>query len=57
MAKHAPVESCSDRWSHPYPDGSVPGGRRDPATVTAELTGDERLGRALLTAAPAFAGP
>jgi uncharacterized protein (TIGR03083 family) len=33
------------------------GGRRDPATVTAEVTGDERLGRDLLTAAPAFAGP
>ena len=33
------------------------GGRRDPTTVTAVVTGDEELGRDLLTAAPAFAGP
>jgi uncharacterized protein (TIGR03083 family) len=33
------------------------GGRRDPTTVTALVTGDEDLGRDLLTAAPAFSGP
>jgi uncharacterized protein (TIGR03083 family) len=33
------------------------GGRRDPATVGAVVTGDEELGRELLAAAPAFAGP
>jgi uncharacterized protein (TIGR03083 family) len=33
------------------------GGRRDPATVDAEVTGDMELGRELLVAAPAFAGP
>jgi uncharacterized protein (TIGR03083 family) len=33
------------------------GGRRDPATVSAEVTGDADLGRDLLVAAPAFAGP
>jgi uncharacterized protein (TIGR03083 family) len=33
------------------------GGRRDPAAVEAEITGDENLGRELLMAAPAFSGP
>jgi uncharacterized protein (TIGR03083 family) len=33
------------------------GGRRDPATVTVTVTGDESLGRELLVAAPAFSGP
>lgn len=33
------------------------GGRRDPAAVVAEVTGDQALGRDLLVAAPAFSGP
>ena len=33
------------------------GGRRDPATVSAEVTGDQDLGRDLLAAAPVFSGP
>ena len=33
------------------------GGRRDPATVDAEVTGDVDLGRDLLVAAPVFSGP
>jgi uncharacterized protein (TIGR03083 family) len=33
------------------------GGRRDPATVAAEVTGDQDLGRDLLVAAPTFSGP
>jgi uncharacterized protein (TIGR03083 family) len=33
------------------------GGRRDPATVAAEVMGDRDLGRDLLVAAPAFSGP
>ncbi|HZB28851.1 MAG TPA: maleylpyruvate isomerase family mycothiol-dependent enzyme [Streptosporangiaceae bacterium] len=33
------------------------GGRRDPATVAAEVTGDQDLARDLLVAAPAFSGP
>ncbi|HEU5156230.1 MAG TPA: maleylpyruvate isomerase family mycothiol-dependent enzyme [Streptosporangiaceae bacterium] len=33
------------------------GGRRDPATVDAEVVGDRDLGRELLAAAPSFSGP